>query len=237
MLAVYKIVNVVNQHFYVGSSVKIRTRFQTHRRQLRKGTHHCVALQRAWSKYGEDCFKFTVIASPETIEAMVSLKDQWLIEHQGKPHCYNTGTRAGAAFQGKKHTEKSKAKMAEASKGNRFRLGQTNSLEHRQRQSQSMRGIKKSPKHVEKIRQRMIGTSYAKGRIVTDEMRAAMGRVVIEVTSGEVFPTVRAAADYFGLQRANVVRALRRDAPLKRGPQSGVYFKYAASENARCEAS
>lgn len=228
MAGIYKIRNLANGKFYVGSSVDTRVRFQTHRRQLRKGTHHCRPLQYAWDKYGEDCFKFEVVervASPDDLHAA---ENRFLVEHQGRPHCYNTGTRAGAAFLGRSHTDEAKASLAAAHKGKQHRLGHTNSPEHRASQSASMRGIKKSPEHVEKIRQRMIGTSYAKGRIVTEAMRAERGRAVIEITSGANFISVAAAAEHFGLQRANVVRALRNGCALKRGPHAGLHFQYVA---------
>ena len=90
-----------------------------------------------------------------------------------------------------------------------------------------MKGKKKSAEHAEKIRARMVGTSYAKGRIVTDEMRERFMRPVIEVGSGVTFSSVKAAAEYFGLDRPNVSRALRSDAPLKRGPKKGLHFRYA----------
>lgn len=89
-----------------------------------------------------------------------------------------------------------------------------------------MLGKKKSAEHADKIRQRMLGTSYAKGRIVTEEERAMRGRAVAEVSSGLEFISTASAAQHFGLERCNVIRALRGDAPLKRGPQKGLHFRY-----------
>lgn len=129
-------------------------------------------------------------------------------------------------FLGRTHTAETRVRLSEINRGNQHRLGHTNSPDHRQRISSAMKGKKKSPEHVEKIRQRMIGTSYAKGRIVTDEMKARFERPVIEVTNGLTFPSVVAAADHFGLDRPNVSRALRNDAPLKRGPRKGLYFRF-----------
>lgn len=226
MSAIYHIRNVVNGKFYVGSSVNIRARFQTHRRQLRKGTHHCEPLQRAWDKYGGDCFKFEVVEYVASSEGLIEAENRWLTLHHGQVHCYNVGTRAGAAFLGREHSEQAKAMVSRAQKGMKHRLGHTNSPEHRARQSVSMRGIKKTPEHVEKIRQRMIGTAYAKGRIVTEEMRAERGKAVIEVTTGLRFISVAAAAVHFGLERPNLIRAMRSDGPLKRGPQRGLHFRH-----------
>lgn len=58
---VYKIVNKTNGHFYVGSSVNLNKRFWRHKNELRKDKHHCLFLQRAWNKYGEENFEFVVL--------------------------------------------------------------------------------------------------------------------------------------------------------------------------------
>lgn len=271
MTVIYKIRNVTNGNFYVGSTVDSRVRFQTHRRQLRKGTHHCAHLQHAWNKYGEDCFKFEVIEKIASRDELFAAENKWLEEHYGKPHCYNA-TRCAEApmrglkfsdehrakisaanmgkqnalghtrppeecaairarkmgnknFLGKTHTPEVRAILSASHKGKQHRLGQTNSPEHRARQSKGMRGIKKSPEHVEKIRQRMFGTSYAKGRVVTDEMRAEMGRAIMELTTGLEFITVAAAAEHFGISRPNLVRALRGDGRFTRGPNKGLHFQ------------
>ena len=227
MMVVYKIRNLANGKFYLGSSVKPRVRFQTHRRQLRKGTHHCHPLQRAWVKHGEDCFKFEIVEHVEERDALQASEGRWLEEHHGQPYCYNISKHPEALWRGLRHTDEAKAKVSAAQKGKQHRLGHTNSPEHRQRISASMTGKKKTPEHAEKIRQRMIGTSYAKGRIVTEAMRASRGRPVVENSSGLEFTSVASAAAHFGMCRANVIRALRSDAPLKRGPNQGLHFRYA----------
>lgn len=227
MQAIYKITNTANDNFYVGSSVNVKARFSAHRRDLRCGDHHCVPLQKAWDKYGAECFEFAVIEEMPSAIDLHAAENRWLKEHYGKSYCYNTGTNAGAAFLGKSHGNDAKRKVSEAQKGKRHRLGHTNSPDHRDRISSAMKGKKKSPEHVEKIRQRMMGTSYAKGRVATNEMRARHEKPVVEVTSGMVFPSVKAAAAFFELDRPNVSRALRNNAPLKRGAKAGLYFQYA----------
>ena len=226
MLAVYKITNLVNGKFYVGSSVDVRLRFKNHRYDLRKKRHHCQPLQRAWDKYGEDSFKFEVIEEASSSGEIHAIENRWLEEHYRKGSCYNIGTRAGAAFLGRAHTGEARMKVSKAQKGKQHRLGHTNSPEHRARISAANKGKQLSPEHAEKIRQRMLGTSYAKGRVVTEEERARRGRAVVEITSGLEFISTPAAAAHFGLQRANVRRALRGDAPLKRGPKAGLHFRY-----------
>lgn len=58
---VYEIVNTVNGKRYVGSSVDIKKRWQSHILELRKGTHHAQHLQRSFNKYGEDKFILVII--------------------------------------------------------------------------------------------------------------------------------------------------------------------------------
>lgn len=225
MAIIYRIVNGTNGHFYVGSTINAVARFREHRWHLKKGTHHCQRLQRAWNKYGADSFEFEIIEQADDSERL-AIEDRWLAEHFGKPHCYNTGPAAAAAFLGRKHGPEARAKVSKAQKDKRHRLGHTNSPEHRAKISAANRGKKRSPEHIEKIRQRMIGTSYAKGRVVTDEMRAAMGRRVAEITTGLEFITVAAAAEHFGLIRPNLIRTLRMGGLLKRGPKAGLHFRY-----------
>jgi group I intron endonuclease len=59
---VYKITNMVNGKFYIGSSLNISKRWEKHRYELRKNKHCNRHLQSAWNKYGDENFKFEVIA-------------------------------------------------------------------------------------------------------------------------------------------------------------------------------
>ena len=75
MGVIYKIRNVVNGKFYVGSTINQKDRFRNHRRLLRKNRHHCAHLQAAWNKYGEDCFKFEVIEHDIPVGALQAAED------------------------------------------------------------------------------------------------------------------------------------------------------------------
>jgi group I intron endonuclease len=91
---IYKIRNVVNQHYYVGSTVDSRKRFWEHRKDLRLGRHVCIRLQRAWDKYGEDCFKFEIVEQLEGRDLLLPAEQKWLDEHYGAEYCYNTSASA-----------------------------------------------------------------------------------------------------------------------------------------------
>lgn len=59
---IYQIVNIVNGKFYIGSSKNIEYRWKIeHTKQLEKGTHANIILQRAWVKYGADNFILEII--------------------------------------------------------------------------------------------------------------------------------------------------------------------------------
>ena len=59
---VYFIKNEVNNKLYIGSTkASFKSRFQEHKKLLKKGNHHSIKLQRAWNKYGKDSFSFNII--------------------------------------------------------------------------------------------------------------------------------------------------------------------------------
>ena len=98
---IYKIRNVVNNKFYVGSTTDTRERFRNHRQMLRGKRHHCPHLQASWNKYGEDCFKFEVVEIVESVELLWVAEGLWLSEHFKKPYCYNAGASPEAPMRGR----------------------------------------------------------------------------------------------------------------------------------------
>lgn len=58
---IYKIVNLKNGKFYVGSSKNIIRRFYIHKSALKNNRHHCIYLQRSWNKHGEQTFAFEIL--------------------------------------------------------------------------------------------------------------------------------------------------------------------------------
>lgn len=58
---IYKIINLVNGKFYIGSAVHFRKRWELHRSNLRNNKHDNRHLQNAWNLYGEKIFKFEIL--------------------------------------------------------------------------------------------------------------------------------------------------------------------------------
>ncbi len=96
---IYKIINLVNDKFYVGSTVHKKVRFRQHRTLLRGNRHHCKHLQAAWNKYGEDKFDFRVVEEVPEAVSLQGVEDRWLKEHVGKDYCYNTGYSSEAPWR------------------------------------------------------------------------------------------------------------------------------------------
>lgn len=97
---IYKIINLVNDKFYVGSTTNKKVRFREHRKQLRGNRHHCKHLQAAWNKYGEEKFDFRVVEEVSEGQSLQEAEDRWLKEHFGQPYCYNSGAAAIAPWRG-----------------------------------------------------------------------------------------------------------------------------------------
>lgn len=97
---IYKIINLINGKFYVGSTTNQKVRFRQHRKLLRGNRHHCKHLQAAWNKYGEDKFSFAVVEEVPSNEALWEAEDKWLVVHFGTDGCYNSGRAAVAPWRG-----------------------------------------------------------------------------------------------------------------------------------------
>ena len=90
MSAIYRILNVANDHFYIGSSVNTRRRRWEHWDALKKGVHHCAAIQRAWNEFGEDAFEFEIVEEVTDDTQLLLIEETYLMKHAGSPNCYNT---------------------------------------------------------------------------------------------------------------------------------------------------
>lgn len=110
---VYKITNLINGKFYIGStSWNFQKRWKTHRNQLRKNKHDNPHLQYSWNKHGELNFKFEIVEDCPKAECFV--REQYYIDIL-KPQ-YNILQNAGTV-RGYKHSAAAKALISAASSG------------------------------------------------------------------------------------------------------------------------
>jgi group I intron endonuclease len=110
---VYEIINKVNGHRYIGSSVNVANRLWRHRRHLLLGQHCNVRFQRAWNKYGEENFEFRPLlyCDPE-----LTLVYEQICLNGMQPE-YNLAKDAVASARGRKFSDEHKKKLSDANKG------------------------------------------------------------------------------------------------------------------------
>lgn len=78
---VYKITNIVNNKFYIGStSVTFKGRLKDHLSQLRRGIHTNIYLQEDWNIFGEDSFEFSIIKILESSEEILNCEQKYITE-------------------------------------------------------------------------------------------------------------------------------------------------------------
>lgn len=174
MAHIYKILNVVTDHFYVGSSVNFKKRKWEHLNALKNRCHHCNALQMAWEEYGSDAFEFEVLEEVLDEDAL-RIEDTYLLRWAGQPCCYNTmhtslqspaATRAETRAKisdslrgkyiageyvprlGKKHSDETKAKISSKKLANpsKYWQGKERSAETKAKISEAQKGVAKAPR-------------------------------------------------------------------------------------------
>lgn len=62
---IYKIINITNDKFYIGSAKNLLKRLMQHFSHLRHNESNCTKLQRAYNKYGEGNFKIVLLEECE----------------------------------------------------------------------------------------------------------------------------------------------------------------------------
>lgn len=242
---IYKIRNVVNNKFYVGSTVDSRVRFQTHRRNLKSGKHKSPHMQAAWNKYGEDCFKFEVVEHVANPEDLLKAEQVWLDAHAGKSYCYNWATDASAPMRGKKHTgealEKVKAAGLKVPKGkNSVLFGIPRSAETKAKISEKCKGLPnpmKGKKHSEQSRLN-IAASVKRGadsfwygkRPPSADLTQKPIRAIKRDRSEEIYKSLAFMRDTLGVSVATIIRACKSGKPIRQGVCDGWVLSYASEE-------
>lgn len=230
---IYKIINVVNNKFYVGSAVDLKRRKTRHFSELRTGKHNNRHLQAAWVKYGEQAFVFVVVEELPDDADLLAAENVWLKEHVGKDYCYNLGVDATAPMMGfggelsptwgYKHTNEAKAVIAAAS------TGRVQDQETIQRKTAHLIGKPKPAEVRAKISATLSGEgNYWYGKKRPDHGAKVSRRVVATSPDGRTleYGSIQALREASGMKPPTANRALKSGLPLKRGPYKGWSFKY-----------
>lgn len=228
---IYKIINVINNKFYVGSAVDLKRRKTRHFSELRTGKHNNRHLQAAWGKYGEQAFIFVVVKELPPAADLLAEENVWLKEHVGKDYCYNLGVDAVAptlGWSGEKSPTWGRKRTPEELAAQSW-TGKTHTPEAKERIRRHLLGKPKSAEVRAKISATLSGEgNYWYGKKRPDH-GAKVSRAVQAVSpDGEVleYSSIMALREASGMKPPTVNRALKSGVALVRGPYKGWSFKY-----------
>jgi len=120
---IYKIISKSQGKCYIGSSISINKRWNTHICYLRKGNHPNKYLQNVYNKYGEDDLVFEVVLFCEPEHLLVTEEEQ-IKKHDSYKNGFNLISKPVLGFRGCEHSDNSKRQMSIAAK----KRGRTNGL-------------------------------------------------------------------------------------------------------------
>ena len=91
IIGVYKISNTLcpEGKYYIGYSCNIKQRLQTHKSTLRGGKHCNIRMQRAYEKYGSECFDYEILQECENEEEAKNVELSYLEDLTIRDKLYN----------------------------------------------------------------------------------------------------------------------------------------------------
>jgi group I intron endonuclease len=243
MAVIYRITNMANGKYYIGSAESFARREWQHKYDLRRGVHKNPLLQAAWNKYGADMFVFEVLEEIPDGANQLQIEDMWLVQHVGKPECYNINSSAESPRSGVVLSAESKQKISKSRKGKHagdkhYRYGKTVAPEVREKIGAKQRGKPKAPGRKvseegrAKIRANIeAGRSHKHwiGRKHTEEAKAKMVRAICaQMPNGAElhFKSITHMRMLTGLSAMTIHRAIKLGQPLKKGKCVGWRFWY-----------
>lgn len=196
---VYAIINKINGHIYIGSSINIHRRKLRHFRYLKENGHENRHLQNAYNLYGKDTFKFVIL---KTTEPDVRLLEEQLIldKYFGTPACYNICPTAGSpGAPGRIKTDTHRRKIAES-----LRQFYDNNPDHKK----YLGSLKKGKKLSDDIKQKMRdghdrGEKHHNCKLTEDIVRQVRQKYSPRTYS------YRKLASEFGVDKKTIIRIIQ----------------------------
>ena len=112
---IYCILNLKNNKRYIGKSVNIYNRWMAEKSGLRNGYFHNIHLQRAWDKYGECAFDFSILE--QCSKDILAEREQFWIDFYDSYHNGYNQTIGGEGSLGVVCSQEKKQKLREAHLG------------------------------------------------------------------------------------------------------------------------
>lgn len=134
---IYIIINKLNNKAYIGQSINIKNRWRNHFQRLKYNHHYNEHLQRAWNKYGEENFEFSILEIIQDSNELTNKEEYYinLYDSCNKIKGYNMFP-AGEHF---KMTDEIKRKIGQGNKGKKH------TAEQNKRNSEMRKGKKTKP--------------------------------------------------------------------------------------------
>lgn len=216
---IYQIRNKKDGKVYIGSSSNIEKRFRTHILNLRKGIHHSIYLQRAWKKYGKNCFIFEIIKKCKDTK-LIETEQKYLDSYNPK---YNISLDAIAPMKRRKHSKKTLAKF----KKRKVRSGKDNPMFGKKWSKELRKKIlrsRKGYKHSKETKLKMSETSKRLNRVKDlEKVRHLSYRKIID-SNGNKFKSMVECAKFWGISPATICDILKGRHSKTR---KKISFKYA----------
>lgn len=139
---IYKITNIVDGKFYIGSSVNLKNRLANHFSKLRNNKHSNIYLQRAFRVHGETNFKSEILEVTDNLHqsALLDIEQKYLDNIENWEASYNLtrNTKAFGTIYADENEKKAKKSASVLGENNPF-YGKTHSEENKALMTESRR--------------------------------------------------------------------------------------------------
>ena len=204
-MIIYKITNLLNNKIYVG---------QTKRTLEERMSEHCrkdkLPVDYAIKKYGIENFSVEILDTAETEQELDQKEMKWVAFYNCvTPNGYNL-TKGSRKTIGYKHTKEAKEKMKKAR--STAYLGSGNPFygkHHSEEQKKKWGEIRKGLNHLTEEQIKNLRKSH-------------FTKAVLCVETGEVFDTIKTAAEKYNIVATHITRVCRG----RRKTTGGYHWKY-----------
>lgn len=208
IICIYKILNKINNYFYIGSSINFISRQKQHIYLLKNNKHHSYKLQHQWNVYKQENFEFIIIEY--CTEDNILQKEQNYINSLNPK--LNISLNSTAPMFGRKHNNETIKKFRLINKGEKNGMyGKTHSEESRKlisinRKKNPITG-KKREQWIAKLKDK---PGFWKGKNIPIEQRQRLSVTLrkkfpkIGCSNGEIYETQLEASQKLKVRQGHI---------------------------------